>query len=59
MTDLNSEACELSEADLDAVVAGSLNAYASIGPGVGSNQAHNIGSQSKGAGAGKVVFDPF
>jgi hypothetical protein len=57
MTDLDNETCELSDADLEAVVAGSLNAAISIGGGCHPD--HSIGSQSSGAGAGKVTFNPF
>jgi|HubBroStandDraft_2_1064218.scaffolds.fasta_scaffold2147517_1 hypothetical protein len=50
------EGAELSEEQLDQVAGGALNAYIKVD---GSPQGLNIGSQSSGAGAGKITFNPF
>ena len=50
-------ATELTDQDLDKVSAGSMFEVASFSFDI--EQTLNIGSQSSGAGAGKVTFNPF
>ncbi len=44
---------EISDKELDKVTGGAAKATIDI------EQVHNIGSQTSGAGAGKIVFNPF
>lgn len=53
MTDLNNETCELSDADLEAVVAASLNA--AISTGGGCHPDHNIGARAAAPALGKLL----
>jgi hypothetical protein len=51
---------ELSEQELDGVAGGvALSSFSMTGVSAGLEQTLNIGSQSSGAGAGKVTFNPF
>ena len=69
MRALNDEAIELAIGELDAVSGGlklelenvqisTVSVSGSHG-GIPSEQPLSIGSQSKGAGAGKITFNPF